>query len=465
MKIKLAKTENIHFIGIGGIGMSGLAIIMKGLGFKVQGSDSNFNKNLERLKKNKINYFIGHKKKNIINSTIIVVSSAIPSNNPEIKEAKRRNLPIYKRGEVLGQIVSLMKNIVVAGSHGKTTTTSLISSIFSETKIDATIINGGVLNSYGNSAKLGKSEWCILESDESDGSFLKIPITYSVVTNIDKEHLDFYKSIDNLKNNFQTFVENTPSFGKCYVCLDNKTNRDVLKKIKNKNFLTYGINRKTNFTIKNILQKENLSQFDLIISLPGRPTKIIKKIKLPIIGVHNIRNATAAAAVSHSIGISDKMIKKGLKNYQGVQRRFNYLFEYKKSIFIDDYAHHPTEIKSVLNGVKAVYKKRKIYSIFQPHRVSRLNDLKAQFETCFEHSNYVVLCPVFKAGEKIRSNVNYRKFASNIAKKSNTIVIIIKNEKELIKFIKQNIFGENIVIGMGAGSISSWMKNLKFNLK
>ena len=185
MKIKLAKTENIHFIGIGGIGMSGLAIIMKGLGFKVQGSDKNFNKNLERLRNNKINYFIGHKKKNILKSTIIVVSSAIPSNNPEIKEAKRRNLPIYKRGEVLGHIVSLLKNIVVAGSHGKTTTTSLISSIFSETKMDATIINGGVLNSYGNSAKLGKSEWCVLESDESDGSFLKIPITYSVVTNID----------------------------------------------------------------------------------------------------------------------------------------------------------------------------------------------------------------------------------------------------------------------------------------
>ena len=331
--------------------------------------------------------------------------------------------------------------------------------------MDATIINGGVLNSYGNSAKLGKSEWCVLESDESDGSFLKIPITYSVVTNIDKEHLDFYKSIDNLKNDFQTFIENTPSFGKCYVCLDDKINRDVLKKIKNKNFLTYGIEKKTNFTIKNISQKENLSQFDLIVSLPGRPIKIIKKIQLPIIGLHNIRNATAAVAVSHSIGISDKIIKRGLKNYQGVQRRFNYLFEYKKSIFIDDYAHHPTEIKSVLSSVKEVYKKRNIYCIFQPHRVSRLNNLKIQFENCFKHANYVILCPVFKAGEQIRLRTNYLKFASNIAKKSNAIVIMIQDEKELIKFVKQNIFGENIVIGMGAGSISNWMKNLKFNLK
>ena len=229
--------------------------------------------------------------------------------------------------------------------------------------------------------------------------------------------------------------------------------------------MTYGIEKKTNFNIKNISQKENLSQFDLIVSLPGRPIKIIKKIQLPIIGLHNIRNATAAVAVSHSIGISDKIIKRGLKNYQGVQRRFNYLFEYKKSIFIDDYAHHPTEIKSVLSSVKEVYKKRNIYCIFQPHRVSRLNNLKIQFENCFKHANYVILCPVFKAGEQMRLRTNYLKFASNIAKKSNAIVIMIQDEKELIKFVKKNIFGENIVIGMGAGSISNWMKNLKFNLK
>ena len=214
MKIKLAKSELIHFVGIGGIGMSGLSLIMNDLGFKVQGSDISNNKNIERLKKKKIKIFIGHKKRNINKSTILVISSAIKSNNSELKFAKKRKIPIYKRGEMLANVVSLMKNVVVAGSHGKTTTTSLISNIFTHAKIDPTVINGGVLNSFSGSAKLGKSDWCILESDESDGSFIKIPPTYSIVTNIDKEHLDYYKSLDILKKNFINFIEKTPSFGK-----------------------------------------------------------------------------------------------------------------------------------------------------------------------------------------------------------------------------------------------------------
>jgi len=357
-----------------------------------------------------------------------------------------------------------MKNIVVAGSHGKTTTTSLISSIFSKTKIDATIINGGVLNSNGNSAKLGRSDWCILESDESDGSFLNIPVTYSIITNIDKEHMDFYKSIKNLKQNFINFIEKTPSFGKCFICIDDKINIEVIKKIKNKNFLTYGINKKANFQIKNIIQKNDLSQFDLNISLPGRKLKIIKKIQLPIIGLHNIRNATAATAVSYSVGTSDKLIKEGLKKFQGVQRRFNYLFKFNNSIFIDDYAHHPTEIKSVLSSIKSVYIDRKIVSIFQPHRVSRLNYLKKQFASCFRESDFVILCPIFKAGETINLKFKYENFAKEIIKNSNVKLIMIKNENELLKFIKQNIYGQKIVIGMGAGSISSWMRNLQNNL-
>jgi len=249
MKIKLAKTELIHFVGIGGIGMSGLALIMKELGFKIQGSDISFNKNIERLKKNKIKVFIGHKKQNIKKSTILVISSAIRKNNLEYLEAKKKKLPIYKRGEMLAHIVSLMRNIVVAGSHGKTTTTSLVSNIFSKAKIDPTIINGGVLNSLGNSAKLGKSNWCILESDESDGSFIKLPLTYSIITNIDQEHMDFYKTIDNLKNKFINFIEKTPSIGKSFVCLDDKNNREVLKKVANKNYNTYGINKNSNFKI------------------------------------------------------------------------------------------------------------------------------------------------------------------------------------------------------------------------
>ena len=254
MKIELAKTEIVHFVGIGGIGMSGLSLIRKRKGFKVKGSDLSFNKNIERLKKEKIKIFIGQKKQNLKNATIVVISSAVKKSNPEVIEAKRKNLPIITRGEMLAHIVSLMKNIVVVGSHGKTTTTSLIASIFQKTKLDPTVINGGVINSIKNTAKLGKSEWSILEADESDGSFVHIPPTYSIITNIDREHMDFYKSMDELKDYFIKFIEKVPSFGKSFICLDDKINRDLVKKLRNKNFYTYGTNVKSNFLIKNIKQ-------------------------------------------------------------------------------------------------------------------------------------------------------------------------------------------------------------------
>ena len=465
MNIKLAKKERIHFIGIGGIGMSGLAIIMASLGFKIQGSDISNNRNIDRLKSKKIKIFIGHKKSNIENSTIIVMTSAIKKNNPELIFAKKKGLPVYKRGEMLGHIVSLMKNIVVAGSHGKTTTTSLISSILIASKIDPTIINGGVLNSNGNSAKLGKSNWCVLESDESDGSFLEIPITYSIITNIDEEHLDHYKNINNLKKSFIKFVHKTPSFGKCYICLDDKINREIIALTANKNFLTYGIDTKSNFRIKNIIYKKNFSQFSLSISIPGKTKDEIRNIKIPIIGNHNIKNATAAAAIAYSIGITHNNIKKGLSGFRGVQRRFNHIFTYRNSKFIDDYAHHPTEIKSVLESVKKVYTKEKIICIFQPHRISRLNKLKKEFESCFIKADTLILCPIFKAGESINLKFNYNQFVKNIIIKSKLNLIIVQNEIELLKFVRQSIFGDKIVIGMGAGSISSWIKMLSNKLK
>ena len=460
MKIELAKSELIHFVGIGGIGMSGLALIMKELGFKVQGSDILNNKNIERLKKNKIKVTIGHNKQNIKKSTIIVISSAIQKNNTEYSEAKKNKLPIYKRGEMLAHIVSLMKNIVVAGSHGKTTTTSLVSNIFAKAKIDPTVINGGVLNSFGNSAKLGKSNWCILESDESDGSFIKIPPTYSIVTNIDAEQMDFYRSIENLKNNFVKFINKTPSFGKSFICLDNQNNKDILKKISNMNYLTYGIDKKSNYRILNVVQKINYSMFDIKISLPSNKKKYIKNIKVPIIGLHNIRNVTAAIAVSFSIGISNKLIKDGLKNFQGVQRRFTKIFSFQKVLFFDDYAHHPTEIKEVLNGVKEVYKNKEIVCIFQPHRISRLKNLRKDFSKAFIKADTVVLCPIYKAGENINLGFKYSKFANELIKNSKIKVILIKDKLDLEKFTRQNIYGDKIVIGMGAGSISNWIREL-----
>ena len=460
MKIEIAKTEIIHFIGIGGIGMSGLSLIMRGKGFKVQGSDLNFNKNVERLKKEKIKIFIGQKKQNLKDATIVVISSAIKKNNPEVVEAKRKNLPIISRGKMLANIVSLTKNIVVAGSHGKTTTTSLITSIFQKTKLDPTIINGGVINSINNTAKLGKSDWSILEADESDGSFIHIPPTYSIITNVDREHMDFYKSVDDLKNYFIKFIEKIPSFGKSFICLDDKINREIIKKIENKNFYTYGLNRKSNFLIRNIKQNVKFSKFDLSINVPNKKKIIIKNLKIPLIGVHNIRNSIAAVAVALTVGISILDIKKGLLSFKGVQRRFNKVFTYNGINFYDDYAHHPTEIKEVLEGVNKVYHNFEKICIFQPHRISRLKDLRKEFSYAFKSADTVILCPIFTAGERIKLGFNYINFAREIIKNSKVKLFLIENNNQLAKFIKKNMYGKKIVIGMGAGSISNWIRKL-----
>ena len=460
MKIELAKNEIIHFIGIGGIGMSGLSLIMKGKDFKVQGSDINLNKNIERLKKEKIKIFIGHKKQHIKNATIIVVSSAIKKDNPELLEAKRKNLPIIKRGRMLAHIVSLTKNIVVAGSHGKTTTTSLVASIFQKTNLDPTIINGGVINSLKSSAKLGKSDWSILEADESDGSFVHIPSTYSIITNIDREHMDFYKNIDDLKKSFNEFIKKVPSFGKSFICIDDKINRELIKNIKNKNFYTYGKNLKSNFLIKNIRNKEEITQFDLVVNLPNQKKQTIKKIKIPLIGTHNIRNSVAAAAVALTVGITIKDIKYGLLRFKGVQRRFNKIFKFNNVSFYDDYAHHPTEIKMVLDGVKKVFKGYEKVCIFQPHRISRLIDLRKEFSFSFHNADIVILCPVYAAGEKMKLDFSYLKFAKEIIKNSKVKLFLVKDNFQLAKFVKKNIYGKKIVIGMGAGTISNWMRKL-----
>ncbi len=460
MTISLGKKEIIHFIGIGGIGMSGLALIMKGLGFSVKGSDQQGGKNIDRLKSNKINIQIGHKKKNLSNATIVVISSAIKKNNPEYLEAKNKKIPIYKRGEMLANIVSLYKNVVVAGSHGKTTTTSIVSTIFSKSKLDPTTINGGVINSIANSAKLGKGEWCVLESDESDGSFLQLPFTYSVITNIDHEHLEHYGSIERLKKSFIEFAEKTPSFGKTLICLDDKNNRLILNKIKNQNIVTYGFHEKSNFKIKNINLTTNLSKFDLEIKLPNQKKKLIKSFKVPLVGIHNIKNCCASVAIAIMMGISVNLIKKSILEFTGVQRRFNFIFEHQQSIYYDDYAHHPTEINELLKSTRKVFKKRKIISVFQPHRISRLNSLKRNFTECFKFSDQVILCPIYKAGENIKLEFNYIKFAKQIIKNSKVELVMINSENELAKFAKQNIYGNKIVIGMGAGTISNWIRNL-----
>ena len=460
MKINIASNEVIHFIGIGGIGMSGLAQIMDNMGFKVQGSDLNPNKNTDRLIKSNIKVYFGHHQKNLKNATMVVISSGIKKNNSELIKAKNKRLPIFKRGEMLANIVSLKKNIVIAGSHGKTTTTSLVGNILLESGLDPTVINGGIINSLKSTAQLGKGEWSVIESDESDGSFLNLPITYSIVTNIDKEHLDYYGNFEKLKKSFCKFVEKTPSFGKSLVCIDDDNLKSLISKVKTNNFLTYGFHKNSNYQAINIKKKLDYSVFDLKIKSPTSKSYTIRSIKVNLIGDHNIRNATASIAVALNLGVKIDKIKRALGKFLGIQRRFTKVFSIGKREFYDDYAHHPTEIKAVIKSARDVYKNRKIVCVFQPHRYSRLKLLKKEFSLSFKSADLVVLCPVYSAGEKKKGNFSQNNFSDLISQRSKIQVINIKNQIDLKNFFKKNLIKDEMIICMGAGSISNWIREI-----
>ena len=463
-KINLGQKDIIHFVGIGGIGMSGLALIMNNMGFKIQGSDQNKNKNTNSCSKSGIKIFFGHSAANAQKANILVKSSAIKSNNVELKYARKNKIPIYSRAEVLADVVSLKKNIIITGSHGKTTTTSLVAKILSDQKLDPTIINGGVINSLKSNAKLGRGDWAILEADESDGSFLKLPINYSIVTNLDYEHLDYYKNYKNLENSFIKFINKTPPTGKAIICTDNFNIKKILNKIKNKNILTYGENKNADYQIKKIRYNFNSTIFDLNFKGKDKKYKKIKNINIKLLGKHNALNAAAAFIVCLNLGANLNIAKKSLKNFSGVQRRMTKVFSKNKNDFYDDYAHHPTEISSILDGVYNVYTKRKIISIFEPHRYSRILSLKKEFSKCFSKSNIVVVCPLYAAGEKKNLKFNLINFSNLIAKNSKTQVIIVKNLIELTNYFKKNLISDEIIIGMGAGLISKWMSELKKSL-
>jgi UDP-N-acetylmuramate--alanine ligase len=376
MTFKITTSDQVHFIGIGGIGMSGIAEIMHNIGFKVQGSDtSRNNKNIKRLQKHGLKIFFNHEKKNIGNSKLVVFSSAIHKDNPELREAKRKKIPAMQRVEMLSEIVRLKKNIVISGAHGKTTITSLISTILSKAKLDPMIINGGILNSINSNALFGKGDWAVVEADESDGSFLKIPITYSVVSNIDKEHLDYYKNFNNLYKSFETFINKTPLIGKSFVCTDDKFLKKILKKRNKSNIITYGFENGSNLRPYNVKNLEKMMSFNISIKLNDK-VEYIKNIELNLLGKHNVLNATAAIGVAKSLGIKNNVIKTTLKNFSGIQRRLTKISNFRGSIIYDDYAHHPTEIVSVLSAIKSCFINKKIVTVFQPHRYSRVASLK-----------------------------------------------------------------------------------------
>ena len=462
-QLNFNKKDIIHFIVIGGIGMSGIALILKKMGYEVQGSDiSKKNKNIDRLKKNKIKVFNTHKATNIKQSKIIVISSAIKKDNPELNHAnKSKKILIIKRADMLAHIISLKKNIVVSGSHGKTTITSLVSTTLKDAHFNPTIVNGGIINSMNSNADLGNGEWTVIEADESDGSFLKFNNTHAIVSNIDFEHMDYYKNFNNLKNQFKFFLEKTPLFGKNIICIDDKNLKKIKTKINNQNFITYGFTEDANFVPKNIKFKDMKINFDLNINLKNQT--IIKNIILNLIGKHNVLNATASIIAALNVGIPISKIKKSLKNFSGVQRRMTKILDYQQRLIFDDYAHHPTEITSVLSACKSNFINKRIVSIFQPHRYSRVTSLYDEFTKSFILSDLAVLCPIYAAGEK-RTIFDLYKFAKNISVKSNVPIVVIKDEYNLEVFLKKNLMKNDIVVSMGAGNISSWIRNISKNI-
>ncbi len=455
---KLNKIK-IHFVGIGGIGMSGIAELMFDLGYNVQGSDISLNTNIKRLKKRGIKIYNTHKKNNIHNMSAIVISSAIKINNPELQECRRLSIPVITRADMLGELMKLKRSIAIAGSHGKTTTTSLVGSIFDNAKFDPTIVNGGIINSYSNNNRYGKSDWMIVEADESDGSFLRLPHEINIITNIDIEHLDYYKSSQNLFLAFEKFINNLPFYGYSVICTENINTQKIYKKIKTRKIISYSQNENSDVRIIKIEKDKKGSNFTLLFK-----KGIIKGIngkynfKTNLLGDHNIFNATGAIIVSLLSEIPLQKIKNSLKVFQGVKRRFSFIGKIKKASIFDDYAHHPSEIKASYEIAKQLSDK-KIIVIFQPHRYSRTKILQNEFIKILSKIKVLYILDIYSAGEKPIVNINSKILAKKIRMK-NKNTFYVQNTNNLEFLLEEHFNDENIIVFMGAGSISNLAHNL-----
>ena len=455
----------IHFIGIGGIGMSGIAEILIQSGYLVQGSDINISDNTNRLKKIGVKIFIGQKSSNINNAKIIVVSTAITNTNIELIAAKKMFLPIVHRAEMLGELMRFKQSIAVGGTHGKTTTTSLISRIIEQNGMDPTIINGGIISSLGSNAKLGGGEWMIVEADESDGSFAKLNPTVAVVTNIDLEHLDHHGNEKNLEHAFFNFVSSIPFYGFICLCIDHPRVQKLISKLEDKKVITFGLSANADIRATNIIYKNNCMNFDLNISKRLNTHTKVYNIEFSMIGLHNIQNALAAISIGLELNIPIESIQNSLKTFNGVQRRFEKVGDYNGSLIIDDYGHHPVEISSALSAARLIAPKNKIISIFQPHRYSRLRDLFEDFCSCFNDSDQVLLLDVYPAGEKVIKKFESINLAEGLINYGHKKVSYVKDSNKLANIIKDNLIPGDLVICLGAGTITKIANNLEYDLK
>ena len=449
----LNKTDIIHIIGIGGIGMSGIAEIMSKMGYRVQGSDANKSNNTKRLEKKNIKVFIGHKKSNVKRANIVFFSTAIKNSNIEMISARENNIPTLPRFKILSHLMRLKKGIAISGSHGKTTTTTMVSSIFMHQNLKPTIINGGIINEIGTNTKLGTGEWMVVEADESDGTFLKLPATISAITNIDKEHLDYYKSFSILKKSFKKFITQVPFYGFSVVCNDDPYLKKLIKDIKSTSIIKYGFSKNSDIRALNVRVKNDSVVFDVENNLVKSNKKIIKNYQLPMLGSYNILNALVGIAISLKLKLPQQKTKKALKNFDGVARRFTKIDRINNNLFIDDYAHPPTEIDSVLSAVKQSQSSNNIIAVFQPHRYSRVLTLKKEFSKCFKKANTVLVLDIYAAGEKNYTSFKIKTLVNLIKNNSKTDTHYIESIDLVSKFL--NAGKRNLVIFMGAGDISS----------
>lgn len=457
----MIKKQNIHFIGIGGIGMSAIAEILHKKGFKISGSDINQNHITKKLEKKGIKIYKDHSVKNIDNANIVVFSSAIKKNNVEIISAQKKKIPVYSRAMMLAEVMRLKSSITVAGSHGKTTTTSLVSTILESAGFDPTIINGGIINSLNANAKLGKGQWIVAEADESDGTFIKLPSTIGAINNIDLEHLDFYKDINEIKNSFIEYANKIPFYGFLVINIDDKNVKDIEEKIKKKRVYTYGFSKQANYYAQNLKivkrSKSFYSKFEIVSNFEKK--KILKNVITPLIGSHNVLNTLCAYSIARGLNIPNSKIIAALKVFKGVKRRFSIIFNNKINMIVDDYAHHPNEINVTLNSLKSITR-GKLITVFEPHRISRLKALEREFIQSFKRADVIFILPIYTAGEKIDAKYDY-KFFSNLLRKryKNKVINPVKNNIAFFKMLSEITINEDNIIFLGAGQSTKIAKD------
>lgn len=446
----------IHFVGIGGIGMSGIAEILHNLGYKVQGSDAAENANVRRLRDLGIDVQVGHRAENVSGAKVLVVSSAVKADNPEVVAARGRMIPVVRRAEMLGELMRLKWAVAVGGTHGKTTTTSMVAALLAGGKVDPTVIIGGIVNAYGTNAWLGTGDWMVVEADESDGSFTKLPATIAVVTNIDPEHMEFYGSVEALHDAFEAFVENVPFYGAAIMCIDHPAVQSMIGRIKDRRVVTYGFSPQAELRAVNLVSEGANTRFGVEVrSRDGDTQHTMGDMLLPMAGHHNVLNAVAAIAVAREVGIGEDAIRQALAGFSGVKRRFTKTGEAGGITVIDDYGHHPVEITAVLKAARAATEGR-VIAVMQPHRYSRLASLFEDFCTCFNDADHVIVADVYAAGESPIEGASRDALVDGLRTHGHRHVAALEDKAALPALIAETAAAGDLVICLGAGDITAW---------